>query len=363
MKNITIRNKSYYLPIFLPDATRGVTKGLDSTDLVFAGVEGVVVNTLHLKDTPGIKVLKKFGGIKNFMNFSGLVVSDSGGWQVFSLVQKSQAGGRVTDRGVMFNKRDSSSRVFTPEESLDIQLAVDSDIMICLDDFTPPEATKEEAKLSVDRTIKWAQRTKKHYLAYLKKNRIPEKNRPHLYAVVQGGYFKELRKTCTRELLDIGFDGYGYGGYVVDVKGNLDLRLSRYICNLLPGDKPRFALGMGRPKDIVSLSDMGWDIFDCTLPTRDARHRRLYCLDLERAKSPENLKRGRGFSHIYIERKVFEEDQRPLDKDCDCHTCLHYSRSYLRHLFKINDTLAYKLATIHNLRVYTRLIEHLRGLN
>ena len=362
MDNIVIKNKKYKLPIFLPDATRGVTKGVDSIDLVGAGIEGVVVNTYHLMSSPGVKTLEKLGGIKGFMNLDELVVSDSGGWQVFSLIHKSKKKGKITDLGVTFSIGKGKNRIFTPEKSIQVQFSIGSDILICLDDFTPPDATREQAEETVRRTIKWAEESKKEYRKIITDTKLTNRNRPHIYAVVQGGYYKDLRKKCAEELIKIGFDGYGYGGYVIDDKGKLDLRLSHYISKLLPEDKPKFALGIGRPLDIVKLSAMGWDIFDCTLPTRDARHKRLYTFK-RKPKNYKELDSPRTFGYIYINKKIFEEDENPIDKNCNCHTCKNFSRAYLRHLFKINDTLAYKLATIHNLKIYAQTIQYIRNFN
>jgi len=360
--SVIIRNKKYSLPIYLPDATKGVTKSIDSFDLINAGIEGVVVNTYHLMSSPGIKVLRKFNGIKKFMNFYGLVISDSGGWQVFSLIHRNKKKGKITDTGVTFHIGNSKNKVFTPETSIKVQFEIGSDVLICLDDFTPPDATRNQAEITVNRTIKWAEKSKKEFQKIITKNKLTKRNRPHLYAVVQGGYYKDLRKKCAEELIKIGFDGYGYGGYVVDGSGNLDLDLSQYVSNLLPDDKPKFALGIGKPADIVNLAAMGWDIFDCTLPTRDARHKRLYSIK-RRPRSASDLKKPDTFSYVYIDKKVFEKDDTPIDKNCNCYTCNNFSKSYLRHLFKINDTLAYRLATIHNLHVYSQVIRYIRDFN
>lgn len=359
MDSLDVRGEKYKLPIFLPDATRGVAKGIDAADLRASGIEGVVVNTYHLLTDPGTDVLEVFGGVKEFMNFRGLVVSDSGGWQVYSLIHRNDGGGSVEDRGVVFKVGKRKKDIFTPERSIRTQFSINSDVMICLDDFTPPDATKEQAKETVRRTIYWAKNSKREFERQVKKHKFSEKNRPHLYAVVQGGYFKDLRKKCAEELIELGFDGYGYGGYVVDDDGNLDLDLSSYICDLLPDDKPKFALGIGKPMDIVNLAKMGWDIFDCTLPTRDARHMRLYKLE-DNIEKLNDLNSKDQLSYIYIAKEVYKKDQEPISRHCQCHTCQNYSRSYLRHLFKIKDTLAYRLATIHNLFVYSRIIDLLR---
>ena len=360
MDKLTIKGKTYDLPIYLPDATRAVTKGLDSQDLIDSKVRGAVVNTYHLMTTPGTKVLRKAGGIKEFMNYDGLITSDSGGWQVFSLIHRNKRPGKITDEGVRFMIGESK-KLFTPEISIKTQLDIGSDIIVCLDDFTPPDASEKKAKETVERTIKWAKESKKVFEREVKKRKLTKKTRPHLLAVVQGGYFKELRKNCAEELIKIGFDGYGYGGYVIDDDGNLDLELSQYIANLLPNDKFKFALGFGRPIDIVRLAEMGWDIFDCTLPTRDARHMRLYNFKKE-PKSPKDLNDSKNFSYVYINKAKYENDFGPISKFCDCMVCENYSRSYLRHLFKIKDFSAFRLASIHNLRMYTKLTEYIMNL-
>jgi queuine tRNA-ribosyltransferase len=358
MQSIRIKNKTYKLPLYLPDATRGVVKSLDSVDLAETKVEGVVVNTYHLANYPGVKMLQKTGGIKKLMNFKGLVTSDSGGWQVFSLIHKSNKGGIINDDGVVF-KIDNEKKVFTPEESIRAQFSLGSDILICLDDFTSPDAPEDRIKESVDRTVLWAERSKKEYLRLLKKNKVSENNRPILLAVIQGGWNRDLRKVCAERLVKIGFDAYGFGGYVVNGTEGMDLKISKYIADLIPDHKLKFALGSGKPWEMVKLSQMGWDVFDCTLPTRDARHERL-CILKTKPANLKTLNNKNTFGYIDIGKKLYETDESPIDPYCDCHTCKYYSRAYLHHLFKINDTIAYRLATIHNLRHYTLLIEYLR---
>ncbi len=351
--NITIKGISYKLPIYLPDATRAVTKGIDSNDLVLCGIRGVVVNTYHLKTTPGLNVLAKFAGVKGFMNFDGLVVSDSGGWQVFSLIHRSKKAGEITDDGVKFAIGGGSLEIFTPEESVKTQFEIGSDIIICLDDFSSPHFDYSQTKASVERTILWAKKSKAEYDQQLIARNLDNSNRPMLFAVVQGGNFKDLRTYCVEKLAEIGFDGYGYGGYAVNEQGQLDLDLSQFLAESLPAESYKFALGVGRPQDIVDLYKMGWQIFDCTLPTRDARHKRLYIKN-------EQKNEGSDFDYIYINKQKYIADMGPLSEACSCLTCKNYSRAYLHHLFKIKDTSAYRLATIHNLAFYTSVIESLQ---
>lgn len=352
METIKIFGVEYKLPMFLPDATKAVVRGVDGMDLRNAEISGVMVNSYHLMENPGVEILKKIGGVKKFMNWKGLVSSDSGGWQIFSLLKRSEGGnpsssrlrrgeGGITDKGIMLMMGKNKRKLFTPEDSMKIQMAIGSDIMICLDDFSRPGSSKKEVEESVERTILWARRCKVEFgklTANLKK-------KPMLIAVVQGDRFLDLRKKCAEALIEMGFDGYGYGGYPVDDKGRLDLKLSKYLASILPDDKIKFALGIGRLSDIKSLAAFGWNVFDCTLPTRDGRHGRLY-LGEDR--------------YLYIKKGVFAVDKRPIDEKCDCFTCKNYSRAYLNHLFKVGDTLVYRLTSIHNLAVYARLMKSLQ---
>jgi queuine tRNA-ribosyltransferase len=358
MKKFSVKGKKFQLPMFLPDATRAVTKSLDSRDLVEAEVRGVVVNTFHLMNEPGVKTLKKLGGVRELMNFAGLVVSDSGGWQVFSLIHRNKRKGKISDKGVEFYLEGRKKRLFTPKKSLQIQFEINAEIMISLDDFTPPDASEQQARKTIERTIKWAESSKEFFENEINKRKLSRTKRPLLLAVVQGGYNRDLRRECAERLIEIGFDAYGYGGYAVNEDGDLDLELSKYIAELIPEDRLKFALGIGRPWDIASLAEMGWNLFDCTLPTRDARHKRLYTLKKEPG-TLKDLQDAENYRYIYINKSKYEHDDSPLSSFCDCFTCKNYSRAYLRHLFKIGDSGASRLATIHNLRFYSRITEYI----
>lgn len=381
MENLKLKNLTIKLPIYLPDATRGVVKGIDAIDCKDAGIEAVVVNTYHLRTNPGLDVLNKFGGIEfseialgnlnKFMGFDGAVVSDSGGWQVFSLIHRNGGKGKITDEGVVFNLKGSKNsgnnctgsqkEMFTPEKSIQTQFAIGSDIMICLDDFTSPDASSDRIRESVERTVLWAKKSKVEYTRILNEKGIADSKRPLLLAVIQGGMDKSARKYCAEKLIEIGFDGYGFGGYVVDEKGELDLEISKYIADLIPNDRIKFALGVGTPYQIAMCRQMGWDIFDCTLPSRDARHKRLYTFAYEPKKLSDLLKKEL-YEYIYINKVIYACDKDPIEKNCDCYACKNYSRAYLHHLFKIGDTLAFRLATVHNLRHYSKLVGYLREL-
>ncbi len=352
--------KKIAFPIYLPDATRGVIRSLDSRDLKENSVEGIVVNGFHLTTKPGATVLKSLGGIKKFMNWDGLVVSDSGGFQLLSLVYENKSFGKISDNGITFyrdSKGKKSKNIFTPEKSIQTQFNIGSDIMVCLDDCPSAKATDEENLISVRRTIEWAKRSKDHFIKQIENRRIDE--RPLLFAVIQGGDDKGLREKCAGELVKIGFDGYCFGGWPINRERKFNLDILSWTASLMPDDLPKFALGVGNPKAIVDCVKIGYNIFDCVLPTRDARHRRLYVF----AKDPESMdifNEEKVTEFVYITDEKYVRDPKPISDFCDCYTCKGYSRSYLKHLFDIEDALAWRLATIHNLRTYTKLIAILR---
>lgn len=349
MKQIFIKSQTHRLPIFLPDATRAVVKSIDSQDITEAGIKGMVVKTYHLMNDPGTGVIQELGGVKKFMNWPGLVVSDSGGFQVLSLIYRRSAMGKVTDEGVTFKRETRGGWMkdfFSPEKSIDVQFDLGSDIVICLDDVPAPEARGEDLRVSVERTIAWARRCREECDRQVSKRQLTEATRPRLFAVVQGGSDKKLREYCAAELIKIGFDGYGFGGWPVGEDGQIDMDILQFVAGLLPDDKPKYALGVGTPYDIVQCAAAGYQIFDTVLPTRDARHERLYVL--------EDVPRH---SFISIGQERYSRDSRPVSEFCDCHTCQNFSRAYLHHLFKIGDFSAGRLATIHNLRTYARLME------
>lgn len=354
---LQVKNKIHNLPIFLPDATLGVVRGLSSLDLIQCGTRGCVVNTYHLASNPGKEILNTFDGIKKFMGFEGLVISDSGGWQVFSLIHRNKGGGVITDDGVVFSIGGKKKEIFTPEDSIRMQFDIGSDIIICLDDFTPPNTTYEKCLESVERTTHWAKRSKEEYLKQIEERKVSNENRPLIFAVIQGDRDKKLRKKSFEDLYAIGFDGFGYGGYMIDANGSLDLEMSKYIVELIPDDTVSFALGTGTPWQIASLYTFGWDIFDCTLPTRDARHGRLYIFKDEIKNL--DLTKKESYEFVNIRREVYREDISPISNFCGCYTCKNYSKAYLHHLFKIKDISVLRLLTIHNLYLYNEVINNL----
>jgi queuine tRNA-ribosyltransferase len=342
-------------PVFLPDATRGVIRTLDATDLSECGVEGVMVNALHLQNQPGVTAINSLGGIHAFMNWKGPVASDSGGFQILSLLQSRSGRGTVSRKGFSYRlENEERRRNLTPETSIHRQLRLRSDILFCLDHCTHPEEDIASQRESVDNTVRWAKTCKE---AFEKHVSMSDEKRPLLFAVIQGGESRELRRECAQRLLEIGFDGYGYGGWPIDSKGQL-LPSVEITARLMPPEAPKHALGIGKPETLVEAFQLGYEMFDCVIPTRDARHRRLYVFP----QDPSSIDLGvrKFYENLYMEDRKHARDSGPVSESCDCLCCRQYSRAYLHHLFKIEDPLALRLATMHNLRFYMRLIQRLR---
>lgn len=345
------------LPVFFPDATRGLIKSLDTTDIESTNTKGILVNTFHLYKELGIDFIKKSGGIKKFMDWKGFVISDSGGFQVGSLIKKNPKLGKVTDEGAIF-KLDNHKIKLTAEKSIEFQMELGSDMVIALDDFDSEGGSKKSTLDSVERTIKWAIRSKNEFERICNKKQLSPNNRPLILGVVQGGRFADLRKYCTKELVKIGFDGLGYGGDGKSDKG-INYDMAQVIADNSPKKYFLYGLGLGKPEDIVTLSKIGFSIFDCVLPTRDARHGRMYVYNASSIDDIDVTKKD--FYKFYVPAKsenmsLFE----PVSIACDCLTCTRYTKSYLAHLFKIGDFTAGRLATIHNLRFYSILMEKLQ---
>ncbi|MBL7202251.1 MAG: tRNA guanosine(34) transglycosylase Tgt [Anaerolineae bacterium] len=344
------------LPTFFPDATRAVVRTVDAQDLQRCGIEGLVVNTFHLTHSPGIGLVKSQGGVHRFMGWERPIISDSGGFQAMSMIRENARYGTISDAGIHFTNVDAKGRKklrLTPEKCIQIQFDLGADLMICLDDCPRPDADEGEVADSVRRTIHWAGQCKEEFERQLASRRLDGEKRPLLFGVIHGGYSKRARWHCAEALISIGFDGYGFGGWPLDLEGNLAAEILAYTADLMPDDRPKYALGVGSPEGVVRCHEMGYGIFDCVLPTRDARHQRLYCYDGE-GGDPF------AYSYLYIQDNKHKRDPRPVSDACDCPCCAHYSRSYLHHLFEIQDGLAPRLATIHNLRFYAQLMEKLR---
>lgn len=339
---IKTKHGTINFPAFFPDATHGCIKGLSSADVEKTGVSGVVVNTYHALVDGTVETIEKCGGINKFMKLSLPTISDSGGFQAMSLIRKSPKNGKITADGIKF-KIDGRKRSIslTPELCIETQFKMGADIMMCLDDCTDPSESLKEQKLSVERTVDWAKRCKKEF-SLLSKSVKGKK--PLLFAIIQGGDNKELRKECAEELIKIGFDGYAYGGWPVDGNGVFLEKMLKYCAKLMPSDKPKYAMGVGKPEDIVKCVKMGYDMFDCVLPTRDARHKRLYVSD---------IKASHGYKFLYFRAGKHATDMSPVSSSCKCDLCETHTKAYLYHLFKQGDSGAGRLATIHNLTFYS----------
>lgn len=347
------------LPAFLPDATRAGVRAVDSRDLRAVGVQAAVVNSFHLMRNPGARLIKQAGGVHAFMDWDRPLVSDSGGFQIYSLIRQNPDAGTIREREVIFREPSTGEKwIMTPEKCIQVQFRLGSDVMMCLDDCTNAGDPLPEQERSVERTVRWARQCKAEFdkLCAGQRSRAP---RPLLFAVVQGGASHELRRRCAAELAALGFDGYGFGGWPIDPEGNLLAELLEVVATSLPAVVPLHALGVGRADHVVRGAALGYSVFDCSLPTRDARHHRLYTFLPGKDGGPFRADEP-FYRTVYILDQKHANDFGPVDPSCDAPCCTRYSRAYLRHLFKVEDITAERLATIHNLRFYTRLLEALR---
>jgi queuine tRNA-ribosyltransferase len=343
------------MPVFMPDATLGVVRAVDATDLATCEIQAVVMNTFHLMQRPGSSTIHALGGLHQMSAWQRPIITDSGGFQAYSLIQQNARFGSMNDDGITF-KPEGAERKFhlTPEKTIQLQLSYGADVVICLDECMHVDAAYELQVISVKRTIDWAKRCKKEFLRLVKQKHLTEAERPLLFAVIQGGGSHELRKQCAQELLEIGFDGFGFGGWPLDKQGHLLSDILAYTRELVPMQFPMHALGVGHPLNVVECTKLGYGMFDSAMPTRDARHCRLYAFSHEAALE------GKWLTYIYANDDKYIKSDAPVSRFCDCLCCTNYSLGYLHHLFKINDTLFFRLATLHNLRFMTQLTRRLR---
>jgi queuine tRNA-ribosyltransferase len=346
------------VPTFLPDATRAGVRGVSSEDLRRIGIEGVVVNAFHLLRRPGARVVQAAGGIHRFMDWDGPILSDSGGFQIWSLIRQDPSRGVIRDNEVIFREPETGEKWnLTPERVVNLQFQIGSDIVVCLDDCTDADAPEVEQERSVERTVRWARRCREEFDRQAGQRGGDARR---IFAVVQGGGLEPLRRQCATELAAIGFDGYGFGGWPLASDGSLLAEPMRWVSESLPAAVPKHALGIGRPDHVVNAFSLGYSIFDCALPTRDARHGRLYAFKpgwATRRPSP-----GDDFYRaVRIHDQRYRVDHSPVEDGCDCPACSRHSAAYLHHLFKVGDLSAERLATLHNLRFYVRLFASLRG--
>lgn len=363
--SLTVPHGEIPTPFFMPDATRASIRGLSVADIERTGVSAMVVNTFHLFLHPGMEIVRGAGGVHRFMNWSGPLLSDSGGYQVFSLVHKNSQMGTITEEGVHFRSPvDGSKHFLSPEKAIAIQFDLGVDMMVCFDDPPPNGYSKERIRDAVDRTLRWAERCRVAYDYEVSERGLSLEQRPLLFGVVQGGEHLDLRRFCAERLTGIGFDGYGFGARHVSEEGDFLSEVLSVTAQALPVESPRFALGVGSPSDIVRCASFGWDMFDCVIPTREGRHGRLFVWE----KDPKTLSCSDilsslddFFSTFTVVRSSFRDDFSRVDSFCDCMLCTNHSRSYLRHLLRVGEPLGARLASEHNLTFYSQLMRVLRN--
>ncbi len=332
---ITLERGTIETPAFMPVGTYGSVKAMTPEDLVGLGAEIVLGNTFHLMLRPGTDTIAAHGGLHEFMHWSRPILTDSGGFQVFSLSELR----KIDEQGVRFQSPiDGSAVELTPEKSMDVQRALRSDIVMAFDDCTPWPATGEQAAASMRRSMRWAQRCKSHYY---QAGAAPG----NLFGIVQGGMYADLRAESLAELTKLDLPGLAIGGLAVGEPEEQRLQVLDTLLPAMPADRPRYLMGVGFPQDIVKAVLRGVDMFDCVIPTRHARNGHLF------------TRRGT----INIRNAVHERDTGPIDPGCECYTCQHYSRSYLRHLDRCKEMLGSRLNTIHNLHFYLRLMAEIRA--
>lgn len=315
----------------MPVGTQGSVKAVSPEDLENAGVRIILANTYHLYLRPGHRVIERLGGLHRFMNWSGPILTDSGGFQVYSLAKLRS----ISEEGVTFQSHLDGSRHFIgPEEAVNIQKALGADIIMAFDECAPYPSEYEYVLNSFKLTSLWARRCKASM----------DEGEQALFGIVQGGMYMDLRERSAADLVEMDFDGYALGGLSVGEDRATRLHIIAETIHLLPEDKPVYLMGVGAPEDLLEAILLGVDMFDCVMPTRNARNGTLF------------TNQGR----VTIKNTCYAEDERPLDEDCRCYTCSHYSRAYLRHLFMAKEILAYRLNTIHNLYYYTHLMAEIR---
>lgn len=317
-------------PAFMPVGTYGAVKGLSPEDVAATGAHIMLGNTFHLFLRPGLDVIEAFGGLHNFMGWHKPILTDSGGFQVFSLGDLR----KITEAGVKFQSPVDGAKVFIgPEESMQIQTILGSDIVMIFDECTPYPATHDEARFSMELSLRWAERSRESY-----------KGQGALFGIVQGGMYEDLRMQSLEGLTKIGFDGYALGGLSVGEPKEDMKRIMENIAHQLPSDKPRYVMGIGKPEDLVEAVRQGADMFDCVMPTRNARNAHIF------------TRRG----VIKLRNSRYKKDTLPIDPQCSCYACRNFSRGYLHHLDKLREGLGARLNSIHNLHYYQQLMGDIR---
>jgi queuine tRNA-ribosyltransferase len=321
-------------PIFMPVGTLGSVKSVSPEELAAAGAQIILGNTYHLYLRPGCDVISKFEGLHGFMNWHKPILTDSGGFQVFSLAKLA----KISQDGVTFQSHiDGSKQLLSPEKVIDLQTCLGADIMMCLDQCIEYPATREQCRSALETTTHWAQRCRQAWQT--------AQNGSHaLFGIVQGGMFPDLRQRSAEELVQIDFSGYAVGGLSVGEPVELMMEMAEFTLPILPQTRPRYIMGVGTPENLIELVALGADMFDCVLPTRNARNGQMFTQN----------------GTINISNSRYKDDTEPLDSGCPCYTCRNYSRAYLRHLYLARELLAYRLNTIHNIHYFISFIKQMR---
>ena len=329
---IETNHGTFETPMFMPVGTQATVKTLSPEEIKSLDAGIILANTYHLHLRPGDEIIKKAGGIHKFMNYDGPVLTDSGGFQVFSLARPKD----ITEDGVTFKSHIDGSKLFlTPELSIKIQNNIDSDIAMVFDECPPASADYNYLKNSLERTLRWAERCKAAH----------NNEKQSLFGIVQGGYFKDLRKYSAQETVKIGFDGYAIGGVANDNESKEEMyKAVEYSTPYLPNNKVRYLMGVGDPIDLIEGVIRGVDIFDCVVPTRLARHGHAYTK----------------YGKINLRNAKYKEDFTPVDKTCNCYTCKSYTKSYIRHLLVANETFGARLLSIHNINFLINITKEIR---
>ncbi|RDU63178.1 tRNA guanosine(34) transglycosylase Tgt [Helicobacter sp. MIT 14-3879] len=336
---LELKHSTILTPVFMPVGTQACVKALDFSDLKNLGARIILANTYHLYLRPNDNIIKNLGGLHNFSKFNGNFLTDSGGFQAFSL------GGKVNEDGILFKSHiDGSKHFFTPQKVLDIQYNLNSDIMMILDDLIKLPNTKDRILESIKRTTKWA----KQSLNYHIQNKYNHKDN-NIFAIIQGGIDSKAREISAKELTNIEyngffFDGFAIGGLAVGEEKQSMLDTIELTTSFMPKDKPRYLMGVGTPEDIIEGISRGIDMFDCVMPTRNARNGTIFTQ----------------YGRMNIKSKKYKQDSNPIDKNCNCYTCKNFSIAYINHLFRANEILYNRLSSIHNLHYYLQLTREAR---
>lgn len=324
-------------PVFIPIGTQGTVKSIEPRELQEIGAQMILGNTYHLSLKPGEEILKRAGGLHRFVGWNRPILTDSGGYQVFSLTGLRE----ISEEGVRFQSHiDGSLHFFSPERVIELQRVIGADIIMVLDECTPYPCEYDYAKDSTERTVRWAGRSKRAH------SDLPQlySHSQSLFGIVQGSLYKDLRAECTRRLVEINFDGYAIGGLAVGEPADEMYEMTKFCTDVLPAEKPRYLMGVGTPENLLESIERGCDMFDCVLPTRNGRNGMAF------------TNHGR----LTLKNSTYKDDFRPLDTQCGCYTCQNFSRAYLRYLFQSREILGLQLLTLHNLSFYLSLMSGAR---